>query len=79
MIFGVNLEKSFNHLGLGKCSAINFLNENSAKEWEKEATGYNVEREIFSTEEEVLEFLGKRGFPKKFATKVLHFAEVNEN
>ena len=41
--------------------------------------GYNVEREIFSTEEEVLEFLGGHGFPKKFATKVLHFAEVNEN
>lgn len=28
--------------------------------------------------EEVINFLGQKGFPEKFAQKVLHFAEVNE-
>lgn len=44
----------------------------------KQLCEYGTERAVFETEEEVIDFLEQKGFPKKFAQKVLHFAEVNE-
>ena len=35
-------------------------------------------KDIEETEEEVINFLEQKRFPEKFAQKVLHFAEVNE-
>ena len=69
LYFGVFLEKMPNHFGLGKETVL---------AWEKQMCEYGTECAVFETEEEVIDFLEQKGFPKKFAQKVLHFAEVNE-
>lgn len=73
--FGVFLEKMPNHFGLGKATVTKFLYKETALAWGKQ---YGTERAVFETEEEVIDFLEQKGFPEKFAQKVLHFAEVNE-
>lgn len=78
LYFGVFLEKTPNHFGLGKSTVTKFLYKETALDWGKQRCEYGTERAVFETEEEVINFLEQKGFPKKFAQKVLHFAEVNE-
>ena len=74
LYFGVFLEKTPNHFGLGKSTVTKFLHKETALAWGKQRCEYGTERTVFEAEE----FLGQKGFPEKFAQKVLHFAEVNE-
>ena len=78
LYFGVFLEKTPNHFGLGKSTVTKFLYKETALTWGKQLCEYGTERAVFETEEEVIDFLEQKGFPEKFAQKVLHFAEVNE-
>lgn len=77
LYFGVFLEKTPNHFELGKATVTKFLYKETALAWEKQRCEYGAERVVFETEEEVISFLEQKGFPKKFAQKVM-FAEVNE-
>lgn len=78
LYFGIFLEKTPNHFGLGKATVTKFLYKETALAWGKQRCEYGTERAVFETEEEVINFLEQKGFPEKFAQKVLHFAEVNE-
>lgn len=78
LYFGVFLEKTPNHFGLRKSTVVKFLYKETALSWGKQRCEYGTERAVFQTEEEVINFLKQKGFSKKFAQKVLHFAEVNE-
>jgi hypothetical protein len=78
LYFGVFLEKTPNHFGLGKSTVTKFLHKETALAWGKQRCEYGTERTVFEAEEEVINFLGQKGFPEKFTQKVLHFAEVNE-
>ena len=77
LYFGVFLEKTPNHFGLGKSTVTKFLYKETALAWGKQRCEYGTERAVFDIEE-VINFLNQKGFPEKFAQKVLHFAEVNE-
>ena len=78
LYFGVFLEKTPNHFGLGKSTVTKFLHKKTALAWGKQRCEYGTERAVFETEEEVINFLEQKGFPERFAQKVLRFAEVNE-
>ena len=78
LYFGVFLEKTPNHFGLGKSTVTKFLHKKTALAWGKQRCEYGTERAVFETEEEVINFLEQKGLPERFAQKVLRFAEVNE-
>lgn len=65
-------------MDLAKAQLLNFFTKKTALAWGKQRCEYGTERAVFETEEEVINFLEQKGFPERFAQKVLRFAEVNE-
>ena len=63
-------------MGLEKQLLLNFFIKKPL--WLGKDRSVNMAQNVQFSKEEVIDFLERKGFPKKFAQKVLHFAEVNE-
>ena len=83
LYFGVFLEKTPNHFGLGKATVTKFLYKETALAWRKRRCEYGTERAVFETEKEVinveqtarlfLQFLKTEQPPEFYQTRAQRF------